>query len=117
MSGATLSGTALSVLMHRPSHRAGVSALKGYDPRVRCAAWHTCGRAGREPCQIGINALPRKPSGAGSVGGCCPFDRIAPLSGERDAITEGLRAFNREPGAVGGVALWVSHDGSLGKIF
>jgi ParB family chromosome partitioning protein len=40
-----------------------------------------------------------------------------PLSDERDAITEGLRAFNREQVAVGGVALWVSHDGSLGKSF
>ena len=30
---------------------------------------------------------------------------------------EGLRAFNREQVAVGGVALWVSHDGSLGKSF
>ena len=42
---------------------------------------------------------------------------LEPLSGERDAITEGLRAFNREQVAVGGVALWVSHDGSLGKSF
>jgi ParB family chromosome partitioning protein len=40
-----------------------------------------------------------------------------PLSDERDAILEGLRAFNREQVAVGGVALWVSHDGSLGKSF
>jgi ParB family chromosome partitioning protein len=44
-------------------------------------------------------------------------DGIGPLSAERDAITEGLRAFNREQVAVGGVALWVSHDGSLGKSF
>jgi len=43
--------------------------------------------------------------------------KIEPLSDERDAITEGLRAFNREQVAVGGVALWVSHDGSLGKSF
>jgi ParB family chromosome partitioning protein len=43
--------------------------------------------------------------------------RIEPLSDERDAITEGLRAFNREQVAVGGVALWISHDGSLGKSF
>lgn len=42
---------------------------------------------------------------------------LAPLSDERDAITEGLRAFNAEQVAVGGVALWVSHDGSLGKSF
>jgi len=42
-------------------------------------------------------------------------DRIDPLSDERDAITDGLRAFNREQVAVGGVALWVSQDGSLGK--
>ena len=42
-------------------------------------------------------------------------DRIEPLVDERDAITEGLRAFNAEQVAVGGVALWVSHDGSLGK--
>ncbi len=44
-------------------------------------------------------------------------ERIDPLSDERDAITEGLRAFNREQVAVGGVALWVSHDGSIGKSF
>lgn len=44
-------------------------------------------------------------------------ERIDPLSDERDAITEGLRAFNAEQVAVGGVALWVSHDGSLGKSF
>lgn len=42
-------------------------------------------------------------------------DRIEPLVDERDTITEGLRAFNAEQVAVGGVALWVSHDGSLGK--
>ncbi len=44
-------------------------------------------------------------------------DRIEPLADERDAISEGLRAFNAEQVAVGGVALWVSHDGSLGKSF
>lgn len=44
-------------------------------------------------------------------------ERIEPLSDERDAITEGLRAFNREQVAVGGVALWVSQDGSIGKSF
>ncbi|WP_336966377.1 ParB/RepB/Spo0J family partition protein [Sphingobium aquiterrae] len=44
-------------------------------------------------------------------------DRIDPLSDERDAINEGLRAFNAEQVAVGGVALWISHDGSLGKSF
>ena len=44
-------------------------------------------------------------------------ERIDPLSDERDAITEGLRAFNREQVAVGGVALWVAHDGTLGKSF
>jgi ParB family chromosome partitioning protein len=42
-------------------------------------------------------------------------DRIEPLVDERDTINEGLRAFNAEQVAVGGVALWVSHDGSLGK--
>jgi ParB family transcriptional regulator, chromosome partitioning protein len=44
-------------------------------------------------------------------------DRIDPLSDERDAINEGLRAFNAEQVAVGGVALWISHAGSLGKSF
>lgn len=44
-------------------------------------------------------------------------ERIDPLSDERDAINEGLRAFNHEQVAVGGVALWVAHDGSLGKSF
>lgn len=42
---------------------------------------------------------------------------LDPLSDERDAITEGLRAFNREQVAVGGVALWVARDGSLGRGF
>jgi ParB family chromosome partitioning protein len=41
-------------------------------------------------------------------------DRIEPLSDERDAITASLRAFNAEQIAIGGVAIWVSHDGSLG---
>ena len=44
-------------------------------------------------------------------------DRIEPLTTERDAITASFRAFNAEQVAVGGVALWVSHDGSLGKSF
>ena len=44
-------------------------------------------------------------------------ERIELLSDERDAITEGLRAFNREQVAVGGVALWISQDGSIGKSF
>lgn len=42
---------------------------------------------------------------------------IEPLSNERDAITESLRGFNAEQVAIGGVALWVSRDGSLGKSF
>src|SRR3546814_14821520 len=41
-------------------------------------------------------------------------DGIEPLSDERDTITAGMRAFNEEQVAVGGVALWSSHDGSLG---
>ena len=41
-------------------------------------------------------------------------DRIEPLSDERDAITASFRAFNAEQIAIGGVALWVSHDGSIG---
>ncbi|RSV14810.1 chromosome partitioning protein ParB [Sphingomonas sp. ABOLG] len=44
-------------------------------------------------------------------------ERIDPLTDERDAITDSLRAFNREQVAVGGVALWVAHDGSLGRGF
>src|SRR3546814_20781761 len=44
-------------------------------------------------------------------------ERIDPLSDEQDAITEGLCAFNREQAAVGGVALLVAHDRSLGKSF
>lgn len=39
---------------------------------------------------------------------------ITPLTDERDTITASFRAFNAEQIAVGGVALWVSHDGSLG---
>src|SRR3546814_8750107 len=44
-------------------------------------------------------------------------DGIEPMSDERETITEGMRAFNAEQVADGGVALWVSHDGSLGKGF
>lgn len=44
-------------------------------------------------------------------------DGIEPLSDERDTLTEAMLAFNAEQVAVGGVALWVSHDGSLGKSF
>jgi len=42
-------------------------------------------------------------------------DKIAPLSDERGTITASFRAFNAEQIAVGGLALWVSHDGSLGQ--
>ena len=44
-------------------------------------------------------------------------DRIEPLVDEQDVINEGLRAFNAEQVAIGGVAIWVSRDGSLGKSF
>jgi ParB family chromosome partitioning protein len=44
-------------------------------------------------------------------------ERIAPLSKERDAINEGLRDFNPQQVAVGGVALWIAQDGTLGKSF
>src|SRR3546814_20726424 len=46
---------------------------------------------------------------------CEDSDGIEPLSDQRDTITEGMRAFNADQVAVAGVALWVSHDGSLGK--
>ncbi|HEX7852466.1 MAG TPA: hypothetical protein VF503_02080 [Sphingobium sp.] len=36
-------------------------------------------------------------------------DRIAPLMGEREALAEGLRSYNADQKAVGGVALWISH--------
>src|SRR3546814_18246084 len=42
-------------------------------------------------------------------------ERIEPLSDERDAITEALRIYTPEQKAIGGVALWVSRDGSLGQ--
>jgi ParB family chromosome partitioning protein len=42
-------------------------------------------------------------------------ERITPLVDEQDAITEALSGYNAEQLAVGGVALWVSHDGSLGQ--
>ena len=48
----TLPEPALSAHFCQPSHRAGVSALTGYDPPVRCATWHTYGPApmrGTEP--------------------------------------------------------------------
>ena len=43
--------------------------------------------------------------------------RIEPLSKERDAINEGLRDFNQQQVVIGGVALWISQDGTLGKSF
>ncbi|AOF95428.1 ParB/RepB/Spo0J family partition protein [Sphingobium sp. RAC03] len=42
-------------------------------------------------------------------------DRIEPLVNEQDAIMEGQRVFTPEQIAVGGVALWISRDGTLGK--
>lgn len=42
-------------------------------------------------------------------------ERIEPLSDERDAITAALRIYTPEQKAIGGVALWVSRDGSLGQ--
>lgn len=44
-------------------------------------------------------------------------ERIDALTNERDVIVQGLRGFNAAQVAVGGVALWVSHDGSLGTSF
>ncbi|WP_343764247.1 chromosome partitioning protein ParB, partial [Sphingomonas molluscorum] len=44
-------------------------------------------------------------------------DRIEPLIDERDEINAGRRAFTAEQVAVGGVMLWVSNDGTLGKGF
>jgi ParB family chromosome partitioning protein len=44
-------------------------------------------------------------------------ERIEPLVDEQEAIMEGCRSFNAEQVAVGGVALWVSRDGTLGKSF
>lgn len=43
--------------------------------------------------------------------------RIAPLSDERDAMTTGLRASNREQVAAGAGALWVLHCDLPGKSF
>lgn len=42
-------------------------------------------------------------------------ERITPLTDERAAITSGLRSYNAEQKAVGGIALWISRDGSLGQ--
>ncbi|WP_234831987.1 ParB/RepB/Spo0J family partition protein [Sphingobium yanoikuyae] len=42
-------------------------------------------------------------------------ERIEPLVDEQDAIMEGQRVFTPEQIAVGGVALWISRDGTLGK--
>lgn len=40
-------------------------------------------------------------------------ERIEPLDDERDAINEGLRAYTDDQKTVGGVALWVSRDGTV----
>ena len=40
-------------------------------------------------------------------------DRIEPLLEEREAIVEGLRSYNTDQKEVGGVALWISRDGSV----
>lgn len=42
-------------------------------------------------------------------------ERIEPLVDEQDAIMESQRVFTPEQIAIGGVALWISLDGSLGK--
>jgi ParB family chromosome partitioning protein len=42
---------------------------------------------------------------------------VAALYEERDAITTGLKGFTDEQRAVGGVALWVMHDGRVGTRF
>jgi ParB family transcriptional regulator, chromosome partitioning protein len=42
-------------------------------------------------------------------------DRIALLTEEREAIAAALRFYNADQKAVGGVALWISRDGSLGE--
>ncbi|NML91750.1 ParB/RepB/Spo0J family partition protein [Sphingobium sp. TB-6] len=42
-------------------------------------------------------------------------ERITPLIDERDAITAALRSYNGEQKAVGGIALWISRDGTLGQ--
>jgi len=42
-------------------------------------------------------------------------ERLEPLVEEQDAIMEGQRVFTPEQIAVGGVALWISRDGTLGK--
>ena len=42
-------------------------------------------------------------------------ERIEPLSEEREAIMEGLRSYNADQKTVGGVALWISRDGSVSQ--
>ncbi|MBB4642597.1 ParB/RepB/Spo0J family partition protein [Rhizorhapis suberifaciens] len=42
-------------------------------------------------------------------------ERIEPLSAEREAIVEGLRSYNADQKGVGGVALWISRDGSVAQ--
>ena len=42
-------------------------------------------------------------------------ERIEPLVDEQEAIMESQRAFTPEQVSVGGVALWISRDGTLGK--
>lgn len=42
-------------------------------------------------------------------------ERIEPLVDEQEAIMESQRVFTPEQIAVGGVALWISRDGTLGK--
>jgi ParB family chromosome partitioning protein len=42
-------------------------------------------------------------------------DRIESLAVERETILEGLRSYNADQKAVGGVALWISRDGSVSE--
>lgn len=44
-------------------------------------------------------------------------DRIEALTDQREAITDGLKGYTKDQRAVGGVALWVSRDGTLGTRF
>ncbi len=85
----------------RPSHRAGVSAHAGDDPRVRgCATWHTLIVAPqRDPWpDRRSRPSPGGPHAWGNTKGCCPFvpegKSTAPC-GPPSAAPDALRGVGR----------------------
>lgn len=107
-----------------------VEKLDALAEEYRQAGWHEVQVALSQPYDLYSKAYlydePREPTEA-EAARLAAIDAeveaqgedgdVAALIEERRAITSGLRGFSAEQKAVGGVALWVSYDGSLGTRF